>query len=233
MCRKYETCDKGPSRRPVPTKDGGTKAPPYDKNRQVCNLSVFRGRFTNRPCDNNVIWCRPWASFLLLCEILDPTAFFQHPGAEEALDQVCTQTQSVHRYDGERGKPAQAEGQRHADGPDKTAVKQEGDHGLAAGAQSEIGGVVIGIEGHHAGDHADQRRGDAPDGIGGVIDPGEQPGDRSGQHTEKQTADHRQSNELPVGVLDFLPGDAGAHHLTHNDSYHVAHGEVDNAGQIA
>ena len=75
------------------------------------------------------------------------------------------------------GKPAQAEGQRYAAHPGEAAVKQEGDHGLAAGAEGEIGGVGIRIEGHHDGAQADQTGGKMPHFLCGIVNLGEYPGD--------------------------------------------------------
>ena len=91
---------------------------------------------------------------LLLYQILNPGAFAYHHSAHDALDQICGHHQRIHPQDGDPGEPAEAEGQRHIDCPDENTVKQEGDEGLAAGAESEIAGVIVGVEGH--GDGIDQ-----------------------------------------------------------------------------
>ena len=47
------------------------------------------------------------------------------------------------------------EGHGNEADPDKAAVKDESYQGLSAGAEGEIGGVGVGIEGHHDGVDAD------------------------------------------------------------------------------
>ena len=85
----------------------------------------------------------------LLGKILNPFALFDHDAAQRAFDQVSCLADGKQRENADAHKPGQNPGQRHTEAPDKAAVKQEGDHGLAAGAEGEVGSVGIGIEGHH------------------------------------------------------------------------------------
>ena len=86
---------------------------------------------------------------LLHCQILDPFALPDHPGAQSALEPVCGLNDEVQEQDVHVRKTAQAESQGHADNPHEAAVEEKGDQGLAAGAESEIRGIGVGIEGHH------------------------------------------------------------------------------------
>lgn len=79
-----------------------------------------------------------------------------HKRADSALDKIQRQTDGEQRNNGQAGKPAQAAGHGNADPPGKTAVKQEGNEGLAAGAGGEIGGIGVSTEGHDTGVDANQ-----------------------------------------------------------------------------
>ena len=52
-------------------------------------------------------------------------------------------------------EPAEDKGQGHHHHPHKAAVKQEGDIGLSAGAQDEIGGIGQRVKGHEQGGDQD------------------------------------------------------------------------------
>ena len=81
-------------------------------------------------------------------QILDPLALLQHESAQGDLCHVGALAEDVQRHDGKVREPAQAEGQRHADYPHIAAVEEEGHEGLTAGAEGEIGAVVVGMAGH-------------------------------------------------------------------------------------
>ena len=92
----------------------------------------------------------------LLGKILNPFALFDHDAAQRAFDQVSCLADGKQRENADAHKPGQNPGQWHTEAPDKAAVKQEGDHGLAAGAEGEICGVGIGIEGECNGIEQDE-----------------------------------------------------------------------------
>lgn len=95
----------------------------------------------------------------LLCQILNPHTTADHKVAHNTLDDLHKLADSVKRKDGHIGVSAQNKGQRHHQAPHKAAVKQKGDTCFATGAQSEIGGVDIGIEGDHCRGNHDQPAG--------------------------------------------------------------------------
>ena len=82
-------------------------------------------------------------------QILDPFSFFDHGSADGTFDQIGGNADRKEGNDGQTCEPAQAISQRNAHTPDKAAVEEEGDHGLTAGAEGEVGGIGVGIEGHH------------------------------------------------------------------------------------
>ena len=129
---------------------------------------------------------------MLFCEILDPLALLDHICAHSALDPICALTNGIQGNDANVGKPAQTESQRHTADPYKTAVKQEGDHGLTAGAQGEVGGIGIGIEGHHNSTDQNQRRCQMAHIVCSVVEQGEHVGEYCHDSTEETARDHRE-----------------------------------------
>ena len=93
---------------------------------------------------------------MILHQRLDPGAFFDHICTDGAFEQIRALADGIDGQNAKTRKAAQAEGKGHTNGPDKAAVKQECHQGLTAGAQGEIGGIGVGIEGHHYGADADQ-----------------------------------------------------------------------------
>ena len=165
-------------------------------------------------------------------QVLNPLTLFQHDRTNDALDEVGSLTDSVQRQNGQVRKPAQAEGQRHAEHPHEAAVKQEGYEGLSAGTEGEIGGVEIGAEGHHHGGDPDQLRRQMPHGVGGVVDAGERLGNRRHQAAEHDARRNGHGDELPVGVPHILLRVPRAQHLPHDNANGIAHGKIDDAPQI-
>ena len=173
------------------------------------------------------------ANFLTLCgQVLNPLALLQHVGADGAFDQIRGLADGVQRQNGQPRKAAEAEGQRYAADPHEAAVKQEGHHGLPAGAEGEVGGVGVGVEGHHHRRYADQLGRQMPDLVGGVVDSGEQAGDHCHQRAEHQSGGHGNHHQLPAFAADRLGRTARAQHLPHEDAYGVAHGQERHAAQI-
>ena len=113
---------------------------------------------------------------MLYGEVLDPLTLPEHTGTQGAFDQLQGLANDKEGNDAQTGETAQQEGHGDAAAPYKTAVEQEGDQGLTAGTEGKVGGVGVGIEGHHYGVDADQHRGQRPDILGGVIDSGEEAG---------------------------------------------------------
>ena len=97
----------------------------------------------------------PLSRFLLCRQILDPFALLDHVGTQGTCDPVGGLDDEVQGQDADACEPAQDEGQGHTDRPDKAAVEEEGDHGLTAGAEGEVGCIGVGIEGHHDAADAD------------------------------------------------------------------------------
>ena len=126
-------------------------------------------------------------AYQLNSKILDPLALLEHESTDGAFDQFQRLAYDEQGQDGESSEPAQAEGDRYADTAHKATVEQEGDHGLSAGPKGKVGGVGIRIEGHHAGVDADQGTCQGTDGVGGVVQQGEQTGAGCHQDAEDQT----------------------------------------------
>ena len=165
-------------------------------------------------------------------QILDPAAFFQDPAAEQALDHVGNLADHVQGDNGQARVPAQEIGERGAAGPQEAAVKQEGDEGLAAGAEGEVSGVGIGVEKAHDGGNDDHFFRQQPDGIGGVIDLWEEGREEDHQQPEEGACHNGGEDQLPAGVPDFLPGCLRAQQLPHENAHRVAHGLIDHAAEI-
>lgn len=140
------------------------------------------------------------------------------------LNQVGSLTDGIQRQNGKVGKSAQAEGQGNAAHPDEAAVKQEGHHGLTAGAKGKISGVGVGLEGHTHGADADQPACQLSDFLRGVVNVGKNDGEGGHQSTENDTGADRQDNKLAVAVANLGFGAACAQHLTHENSHSIAHG---------
>lgn len=77
--------------------------------------------------------------FYLGNDILQPYTFFHQYKADHALDPIPHLYKYKDGKDGKRCKAAQRISDRHADTPDKNAVKEEGDDGLTARAQRKVG----------------------------------------------------------------------------------------------
>ena len=82
---------------------------------------------------------------MLYRQIPDPLALFDHGGSDDTFDQIRGDADGEQRDNGKTGEPAQTVGQGNTHTPDEAAVEQEGDHGLTAGAEGEVGGVFAGL----------------------------------------------------------------------------------------
>ena len=84
---------------------------------------------------------------------MDPGAFFHQERADKAFDNVKSLAAGVDRQNGPAGKAGKQNGNRDGEQPQHTAIKKEGDPGLAAGAHREIGKVDEGHQRLVAGQH--------------------------------------------------------------------------------
>ena len=158
-------------------------------------------------------------------EILDPFSLFDHNSAKNTFDQIGCLTDGEQGNDANAGKTGQTPGKRHAENPYKAAVKQEGHHGLTAGAEGEVSGVGIGIEGQCNGIQQDQHSCQLLNRFRGVVDPGEGNCCCSHQKAKGTAADSGSGKQLPVVILNFLSAASGAQHLAHDDAHGTAHGQ--------
>ena len=71
-----------------------------------------------------------------------------------------------------------------------------------------------------------------PDLVGGVVDSGEQPGDRRHHRAEHQSGGYGNHHQLPAFVADRLGRAARAQHLAHENAHGVAHGQERHTAQI-
>ena len=169
---------------------------------------------------------------LLYSQILDPFSLLEHPGTDDAFYKIGTLTDGKQGNDGHIREPAETESQGDTDNPDKAAVKEEGDEGLTAGTEGEVGGVGVGVKGHHGGVDADEPHGQGLNLFGGVVDPGEQTG-YSGHEAAEDNAGHDgQGQQLPTAVPDFCFLGAAAQHLAHDNTHRIAQGQEYHAGQL-
>ena len=111
--------------------------------------------------------------FLFCSKILDPGALLDYVIANDTFEDICGVAQGVDHHNGKRCKTAEEEGNGNAQRPHRATVKQEGDHGLAACAHGKVDWENIGLQGHGGCGDDDQPHGKLSDGVGGVVDHGE------------------------------------------------------------
>ena len=113
---------------------------------------------------------------MLVDQILNPITLFDHQITHDAFGQVCGLADGIEGDDGQGGEMAETVSDGHDDAPDEAAIENEGDGRFATGAEGKIGCGGVGVERHDDGVDADQGRCDGPDGIGGIVKPGENSG---------------------------------------------------------
>ena len=155
----------------------------------------------------------------------------QHEGADHAFDQIRALADGIQGNDGDGGKAAETVSQGNADTPDKTAVEQEGDQSLTTAAQGKVGGIGVGVEGHHDSADADEPGGQLLHGFRCIVELGEQAGNRSHEAAEENAGGNGQCQQFSVGIPDLGFRTAGSQHLPHDDADCIAHGQEYHAGQ--
>ena len=86
-------------------------------------------------------------SFLFGGQILHPLALLDGDGTDDGLNDIRSGTQEEQGQDPKACESAQNKGKGYAEHPHIEAVKQEGYHGLTAGAQGKVSGVGVAVKG--------------------------------------------------------------------------------------
>ena len=104
-----------------------------------------------------------------------------HECANGTFQEIRRLADAVQHQDTHIRESAQAECQRYTDRPYKAAVEEKRDQGLTAGAEGEVGGIGVGIEGDGTGGDTDEDSGKASYRIIRIVQLGEE-GGNNGQN---------------------------------------------------
>ena len=128
---------------------------------------------------------------------------------------------------------AENPGQRDANAPDKTAVEQKGHQCFTPGTKGKIGGIGVCAERHKQRPGPNEMTGQSPHRVCGVVNHGEQLGNRRQGNTKAQAKDNGEGNQLPVRTAHLLRAFPSAQLLTDENAHCVPHSQIRNVEHIA